>query len=82
LILIADSSALVTLSICDCLYLLEVLFGEVKVPEAVYKEVIHSDKPESRELELYLKGKVVTIKNERPNDLKNLGDGETEAILL
>lgn len=82
MILIADSSALVTLSICNSLYLLEEIFGEVRVPEAVYREVIYSEKPESEELEKYLKGKVVKTTNDQPEDLKNLGDGETEAILL
>ena len=36
MILIADSSALVALSVCDSLTLLERLFKEVIVPEAVF----------------------------------------------
>lgn len=39
MILIADSSALITLAICDGLQLLEPLYGEVLVPQAVYNEV-------------------------------------------
>ncbi len=39
MIVIADSSALVALSACQCLPVLEQLFGEVKVPEAVFGEV-------------------------------------------
>ncbi len=35
MIVIADSSALVALSVCQCLPVLEQLFGKVKVPEAV-----------------------------------------------
>ncbi len=50
MILIADSSALVALSVCDSLELLNQLFKEVIVPEAVYLEVIKSDKPETRAL--------------------------------
>ncbi len=37
MILIADSSALVALSVCESLVLLDQLFGEVMVPEAVFK---------------------------------------------
>ena len=39
MIIIADSSALVSLAVCDSLSLLESLFGEVYVPTAVYEEV-------------------------------------------
>ncbi|WP_417909847.1 hypothetical protein [Candidatus Electronema sp. PJ] len=40
MILIADSSALIALAICDGLQLLESLYGEVLVPEAVYKKLL------------------------------------------
>jgi predicted nucleic acid-binding protein len=39
MIVVADSSALVALSVCDSLLLLDALFGEGKVPQAVYDEV-------------------------------------------
>ena len=39
MILVADASALVALSACDSLSLLDVLFGQVWVPEAVFNEV-------------------------------------------
>ncbi len=39
MIVIADSSALVALLICKSLSLLDTLFGDVKVPQAVYEEV-------------------------------------------
>ena len=39
MILIADASALVALSACDSLALLDALFGQVGVPEAVFNEV-------------------------------------------
>lgn len=40
MILIADASALVALSACDSLALLDGLFGQVWVPEPVYNEVV------------------------------------------
>ena len=46
MIVIADSSALVALSICHALPLLEILFEKVYVPEAVYKEVCIKGKSE------------------------------------
>jgi len=44
MIVIADSSALVALSVCDSLLLLDALFGEVKVPQAVIEPI--TKKPE------------------------------------
>ncbi len=83
MILIADSSALVALSVCDSLTLLERLFKEVIVPEAVFLEVIKSDKPEARILEEFLQKKI------RKVDMRtfiyldgNTDAGETEAMLL
>ena len=58
MIVIADSSALVALSICDSLSLLDDLFGEVKVPQAVYDEVCVTHKAESQALKAYLHAKV------------------------
>jgi hypothetical protein len=39
MILVADASALIALATCDSLALLEVIFGNVLVPEAVFSEV-------------------------------------------
>jgi predicted nucleic acid-binding protein len=40
MLIIADSSALVALALCNGLELLDRLFAEVRVPQAVYDEVI------------------------------------------
>jgi len=83
MILIADSSALVALSICHSLDLLEPLFGEVQVPEAVFDELTISQKPESIELAIFLKGKVKTVETSHYVYLDAYADaGETEAMLL
>lgn len=47
MIVVADSSALIALSICDSLELLDQLFTEVIVPQAVYTELITPDNPEA-----------------------------------
>ena len=83
MILIADSSALVALSVCDSLNLLDALFGEVKVPQAVFDEVSVNHKPESAVLERYLQGKVELVDTEKYVYLDAYADaGETEAMLL
>ncbi len=83
MILVADSSALIALSICDGLGLLEQLFGEVKVPVAVYQEVTVGNKSESVELDRFLQGKVEAVDTENYIYLDGYADlGETEAMLL
>jgi len=83
MILIADSSALVALSICDSLDLLNTLFGEVKVPQAVYDEVSVSHKPEAQALNKYLSDKIEYVNTDNYVYLDAYADaGETEAMLL
>jgi len=44
MILVADCSALIALSICNRLDILEQIFGQVLVPEAVYLEATQPNK--------------------------------------
>jgi predicted nucleic acid-binding protein len=83
LLIVADSSALIALAICQGLKLLDQLFEEVKVPQAVFDEVIIEGKPVAEQLRQYLRGKVCTV------DLTTvvinaggLGKGELEAMAL
>ncbi|WP_082081684.1 hypothetical protein [Methylocucumis oryzae] len=83
MIVIADSSALVALSICDSLSLLDILFGEVKVPQAVYDEVCIVNKAESQALQTYLAGKVCNVTTRIAIEKSNgLGKGELAAMSL
>jgi predicted nucleic acid-binding protein len=59
MIVVADASPLVTLATCDCLEVLDKLFGEVKVSDSVYEEVTVKDRIGSEHLKKYLQGKVV-----------------------
>ena len=83
MIVIADSSALVALSLCDSLPLLEALFGAVNVPQAVYDEVCIAHKAEAQALQAYLAGKVCHVSTNfnivKPH---GLGKGELAAISL
>jgi predicted nucleic acid-binding protein len=81
MILIADSSALVALSIVNKLDVLEELFGDVYVPRAVYDEIRRENKAESYELANYCKDRVLDIQSSA-NFNVSLGKGESEAIVL
>ena len=63
MILIADSSALIALAICDSLSLLELLYNKVKVPRAVFDEVSRKSKKEADKLNHYLENKIVEVNN-------------------
>ncbi|MCF8373779.1 MAG: DUF3368 domain-containing protein [Bacteroidales bacterium] len=83
MIIVADSSALIALSICDSLDLLEKLFGKVIVSQTVYNECAVESKSESEQLEQYLKNKIEKVdSNQFLNLPTNLGEGEISAMLL
>jgi len=81
--IVADSSALIALAICDSLVLLDQLFDDIKVPQAVFHEVIIDGKPVANTLKDYLNGKVVGI-DLTPYVINagGLGRGELEAMAL
>lgn len=83
MLIVADSSALVALALCGGLELLDRLFADVRVPQAVYDEVVVEGKSAAQELRVYLQGKVVPV----PLDQvvitgAGLGRGEIEAMAL
>ena len=83
MILVADCSALIALSACGQLDLLEKLFEIVVVPEAVYQEATVADKKEARQLKTFLQGKVRKVDISQYVFLDAFADlGETEAMLL
>ena len=83
MILVADASALIALATCDSLILLDALFGEVVVPQAVYLEVAQPDKPQGVRLEHYLQNKVRSVDMSGFVYLDAYADlGETQAMLL
>lgn len=83
MILVADCSALIALSICNRLDLLEQIFGQVIVPEAVYFEATQPNKKQAQQLKIYLEGKVRKVDMQNYIFLDGFADaGETEAMLL
>ncbi len=83
MILVADCSALIALSVCGRLDLLEHLFDSVVVPETVYIEATRPDKKEAQALKAFLQGKVRQVDMQTYIFLDAFADaGETEAMLL
>ena len=83
MILVADCSALVALSVCGSLNLLEQLFASIVVPETVYLEATRPDKKQAQALKTFLQGKVRQVNLEAYVFLDAFADaGETEAMLL
>lgn len=83
MLIVADSSALVALALCNGLELLDRLFEQVRVPQAVYDEVIVEGKPAAQMLQAYLQGKVVPVPLENVVITgAGLGRGEIEAMAL
>ena len=78
--IIGDSSALIALAIIDKLELLENLYKNLYIPQAVYDEVTEIGRPQSDKLKLFLDNR---IKKVELNITKlGLGLGELEAITL
>jgi uncharacterized protein len=84
MIVIADSSALVALAICEVLPLLEPLFGEIKIPQAVFDELNVTNKPQAQVLTQFLIDKIAPVNLPMANIERNtgLGKGELETIAL
>lgn len=83
MIVIADASALVALAICDCLNILEILFEEVKVPQAVFEEVTIPGKPAAEKLKKYLHNRIENFEsNVIVIDGNSIDQGELMSMAL
>ncbi len=84
MILVADSSPLISLAILELLDSLKIVFENLTVPKAVYDEVSKKEKPFSNELSEFLENKVLEVKNTVSVQFlrKQIGIGESEAIVL
>jgi predicted nucleic acid-binding protein len=83
MLVVADSSALVSLAVCDGLQWLDIRFREVRVPEAVFEECTVTGKPQAGVLRQYLQGKTLPISlSETVITPSGLGNGELEAMSL
>jgi predicted nucleic acid-binding protein len=83
MIIVADSSALIALAVCNGLNLLDQLFTEVKVLLAVFNEVTAPNKAMAVPLKHYLTNKIAYVASSAVMvDTGGLGRGEFEAMVL
>ena len=84
MIVVSDSSPLISLAILNKLTILDQLFDEIYIPMAVYNEVARQNKPYYQELACFSANRVKRIQNQSDVQLllKDLDIGESEAIVL
>ena len=84
MIIICDSSPLITLSIIDKLDLLDSLFNEVVIPVSVFNEVNILGKSEAQQIAKWAQGKITKTTNKQLMQSFNLllDAGEAEAMSL
>jgi len=83
MLVIADSSALIALDVCDALPLLSRLFHQVMVPRAMLEEVSVPGKAAAERLMAFLRDRVMEVDVRRfVFETGSLGRGEVEAMAL
>jgi predicted nucleic acid-binding protein len=83
MLIIADSSALIALAVCDGLGLILPVYDDLKIPEAVYTEIVSPEKSHSDALGSFLAERVVKVDVSRwVVTAGGLGRGEIEAMAL
>jgi predicted nucleic acid-binding protein len=65
MLIVADSSALIALATCDGLDLLLQVYDDIKVPEALFFEIVTPEKPQSDSLGSFLSGRVLKVDTTR-----------------
>jgi hypothetical protein len=61
MLIVADSSALIALAVCDGLDVILKVYDDLKIPEAVYEEIVAPEKPHSDALGALLADRVVKV---------------------
>lgn len=83
MLIIADSSALIALATCDGLDVILQVYDDIKVPEAVFEEIVSPEKPQSDALGAFLSERVMKVDTTRwVLAAGGLGRGEIEAMAL
>jgi predicted nucleic acid-binding protein len=83
MLIVADSSALIALAVCDALDVILQIYDDLKIPEAVYMETVAPEKPYSDALGGFLMERVVKVDVSRwVVTAGGLGRGEIEAMAL
>jgi len=83
MLIVADSSALIALAVCDGLDVILQVYDDLKIPEAVYREIVAPEKPHSDALGSLLAERVVNVDVSRwVLTAGGIGLGEIEAMAL
>lgn len=83
MLIVADSSALIALATCDGLDVLLEVYNDIKVPDAVFAEIVAPEKAQSDALGSFLSGRVMKVDTTRwVLTAGGLGRGEIEAMAL
>jgi predicted nucleic acid-binding protein len=84
MLVVSDASVVIAPALCGKLDLLEALFGDVRVPQAVFDELMVPGKPKTAEIAEWARGKVVAVQNTAAVTALslNLDPGESEALAL
>jgi predicted nucleic acid-binding protein len=83
MLIVADSSALIALAVCDGLDLILQVYDDLRVPEVVHREIVAPEKPHSDALGSFLAHRVVKVDVSRwVVTAGGLGLGEIEAMAL
>jgi predicted nucleic acid-binding protein len=84
MIIVSDSSPLISFVILNKLDILSRIFDEIYIPNAVFEEITQQNKPHSQELKNFAAKRVKHVQNQFAVQLleKELDTGESEAIVL
>ena len=83
MLIVADSSDLIALAVCDGLDVILQVYDNLKIPEAVYTEIVAPEKPHSDALGSFLAERVVKVDVGRwVVTAGGLWRGEIEAMAL
>ena len=84
MIIVSDSSPLISFAILGILDILKKTTEKIVVPTAVYEEISIPQEPYSKEIAMFLKDKVIPVENRVAVKLleKEVDPGEAEAIVL
>ncbi len=83
MLIVADSSALIALAACNGLDLILQVYSDIKIPEAVYAEIVAPEKSQSDALGAFLAERVIKVDTTRwVLTAGGLGRGEIEAMAL
>jgi predicted nucleic acid-binding protein len=84
MVIVSDASPIIALALCDKLDLLDTLFDQVCIPQAVFNELTVPNKLKVNEITEWIKPRVIIVKNTATVAALslNLDLGESEALAL